>query len=356
MFHFITYTSTHPNMIQTKIKLFAGCLLIFIFTIAQKHQSSPTIDDSSITKLVRKSVADTDTPRITNNDVIYRSRSTFVVPEYKLIFFAFPKVACTEWKRMFMRMNNNPKWCKLEGHDIHKRSMNQIQILRDFAPDVATEMMISDEWTKAAIFREPKERVLSAFLDKAIKKQFVYIETCCNNLPSHDLRDECITNADKFDSFLRFVTEYPEECFNVHWEPQVEKIDSKWWPYIDHIGYQHNLLEDSKEILSMITSVNDDAETETETETSISAWDKFGGSGWGAPDENETNCENRMQSNAEADSHSFLEQNTSYHNFDAGSKMKEWYSAELEKLVEEKWAVEWSKEDVSYPEVKLFGD
>jgi hypothetical protein len=30
------------------------------------------------------------------------------------------------------------------------------------------------------------------------------------------------------------------------------------------------------------------------------------------------------------------------------------YTAELEKLVEEKWAIEWQQERVNFPKVKLF--
>ena len=137
---------------------------------------------------------------------------------------------------MFMRINGNKNWCKVRNFNLHGRKQNEIKVLHDFEPEVATAMMTSPVWTKAAIFREPKERVLSAFLDKAVKEDY-YVRKCCKNLPTDKLQQQCINNEEKFESFLYFVTEYPDECFDIHWEPQIAKIDAKWWPYIDVIGY-----------------------------------------------------------------------------------------------------------------------
>jgi hypothetical protein len=232
-------------------------------------------------------------------------------------------------------MNGNPDWCVIRNP--HKN--NKIKTLHDYPPEIATAMMTSPEWTKAAIVREPKERVLSAFLDKAVNTNY-YVKNCCKRLPDENLKKQCIDDRKKFDSFLHFVTEYPRKCFDIHWEPQTAQIDSKWWPYIDVIGYQNNLLEDSRRILKMLHSKN---RNEGEGHHQLSAWDRYGMTGWGVHGDG---CENRT--------HAFLEENTSYHNYDTGSHLLEWYTAELEKLVEEKWAIEWQQERVTFPEIKLF--
>ncbi len=253
-------------------------------------------------------------------DQIYKTRSAFVIPEYKLIFFTFPKVGCSEWKRMFMRMNGNPNWCKIKNFNVHGRLKNKIKTLSDYEPEVATMMMTSPDWVRAAIFREPKERVLSAFLDKAFNTDH-YERNCCKNLPTDDLQQQCIINQENFESFVFFVTEYPKECFNIHWEPQVAKIDPKWWPFIDIIGYQHNLQNDAKHILSTLHS--------SRVEDGLSAWDKYGVTGWGKSGEE---CDDIR-------THSFLEENSSIHNMGAGSQLLKWYTPETEKLVEKKWAI-----------------
>jgi hypothetical protein len=237
-------------------------------------------------------------------------------------------------------MNGNPDWCS--RGNIHAPERNKIMTLTDYPPEIATAMMTSPEWTKAAIFREPKERVLSAFLDKAASNKTVannfYVAHCCKRLPDENLKKQCIDNRKKFDSFLHFVTEYPKECFNAHWEAQISKIDSKWWPYIDVIGYQNHLLEDSRRILKMLYSNRDDGEGHQS-----SAWDRYGMTGWGAPGHG---CENRTKA--------FFEENTAPHERDAASHLLEWYTPELEKLVEDKWAIEWQQERVNFPEIKLF--
>jgi hypothetical protein len=96
----------------------------------------------------------------------------------------------------------------------------------------------------------------------------------------------------------------------------------------------------------MLYSNDPDRGDQVEGHDQLSAWEKYGVTGWGAPGDNE--CENRT--------HSFLEVNTSPHNFDSGSQLLEWYTAELEKLVEDKWAIEWQQERVNFPEIKLFAN
>lgn len=318
-----------------KAIFFAVCAIILVpiaLNISTLNSVAETIEKSDDANI--KSMVKVDVPEITENDLIYKTRSAFVVPEYKLIFFTFPKVACSEWKRMFMRINGNPNWCKIRGFNAHDPEKNLIKVLHDYEPEVATAMMTSPAWTKAAILREPKERVLSAFLDKAVKEDY-YVRKCCQKLPDDNLIKKCTEDEKDFESFLNFVTKYPDECFDVHWEPQIAKIDLKWWPYIDLIGYQNNLLHDSKNILKHLTSARDEEEGRT-------AWERYGEKGWGSSDE----CENRP--------HAFLEENTSTHKLDTGSKMLKWYTAKAEKIVEDKWKIEWSIDKVNFPEVHLF--
>jgi hypothetical protein len=284
-----------------------------------------------------------DHPEVLSDDIIYTkgARSTFVIPEYKLIFFTFPKVACSEWKRMFMRINGNENWCKIRNFNAHDPKLNGIKVLSDYPTEIATAMLTSPSWTRAAIVREPKERVLSAFLDKAVKerncdKGCYYITHCCNKISDEEDKEECIENGQDFKSFLTFVGKYPKKCMDVHWEAQMAKIDAKWWPYIDFIGYQNNLVEDAKTLLKTLTSTKDPIEGRT-------AWERYGKSGWG--NDNEL-CEKRP--------HAFLEENTSTHKLETGSRLHEWYTPETEEMVEKQWAIEWEQEKVQFLKVELF--
>ena len=54
---------------------------------------------------------------------------------------------------MFMRMKNNPKWCKTRGYNVHAPENNKIMTLNDFDAESAATMMSSPSWTGASIFR-----------------------------------------------------------------------------------------------------------------------------------------------------------------------------------------------------------
>lgn len=273
------------------------------------------------------------TPEVLPTDLIL-SRTAFVIPEYKLIFFTFPKVACSEWKRMFMRMNGIPEWCIIRGINAHSPKVNKIKTLQNYPIEIVSAIMTSPLWTKAAFVREPKERVLSAFLDKSVKEPWYFTKKCCEKIKNPKMSEKCTKGLKKFKSFLYFVSTYPKVCFDVHWEAQVEKIDAKWWPYIDFIGRQNNLVSDAKRLLETLTSTRDPVPNR-------SAWERYGATGWGASND----CENRT--------HGFLEENSSTHKLNTGSHLHEWYTTEDEILVEAVWAAEWSENRIDFPNINI---
>ena len=200
------------------INLIAFLALVGVLFISLNLRSELLIEENNSTAIQQTQLQSTrKTPEVLVSDVIYKhARTVFVIPEYKHIFFTFPKVASSEWKRMFMRMNGNPNWCKIRGFDAHNPKNNKISTLSDYPTEIATAMMTSPSWTRAAIVREPKERVLSAFLDKAVKEDY-YVRKCCESIPDEEDKEECKKNEKDFKSFLHFLKKYPKKCFDVHW-------------------------------------------------------------------------------------------------------------------------------------------
>lgn len=307
-------------------------IAIFPLVVLLRQTSiDPLTDDISTRDILPR--AQTKLPEVLPTDTIVSTRTSFVIPEYKLIFFTFPKVACSEWKRMFMRMDGVPEWCIVRGINAHDPKVNKIKSLKDYPTEIATAMMTSPSWTKAAFVREPKERVLSAFLDKSVKEDY-FEQKCCHKIGDSKMKQKCIDGQLDFKSFLFFVSTYPKLCFDVHWEAQVDKIDDKWWPFINFMGYQSNLVDDAKKLLETITSTRDPMKR--------SAWTRYGMNGWGS-----SNCgANRTNG--------FLEENSSSHKLETGSRLREWYTAETEELVEQLWAVEWTEKSIHFPTIKLF--
>ena len=56
-----------------------------------------------------------------------------------------------------------------------------------------------------------------------------------------------------------------ENCYSTHWAPISERMEEKYWPYINFIGSLENVAEDSHKLLER-----------------VGAWDEVGKTGWGA--------------------------------------------------------------------------
>ena len=81
-----------------KIALILVLLLSLLHTITIIPTLTKDYSDDN-TSVLRKHTAtekEKETPVVLKDDFIYGVRTSFVIPEYKLIFFAFPKVACSE--------------------------------------------------------------------------------------------------------------------------------------------------------------------------------------------------------------------------------------------------------------------
>lgn len=180
--------------------------------------------------------------------------SPIVVESHKLIFFTVPKVGCTVWKQLFRRMKHFEDWKTQEKGLPHDPFLNGLSYLNDFTVDEATVMMKSPEWTRAMMVRDPKQRLLSAFVDKSVRNDHEHIRLhCCKD-------GSCIKDAQTVAGFLRLC----RRCSDDHWRPQNDRMEAKYWPYIDSILHIETAAEDAKALLQ-----------------NIGAWDEYGATGWG---------------------------------------------------------------------------
>ena len=276
-------------------------------------------------------------PTLKRKDLVYKkSRNTVPVvnEEYNLIFFLVAKTASSEWIRFLMRLQGSENWCMPEIHDRH---VNELKFLSDYSIEEAQEMMTSPKWKRAIFVRDPKPRVLSAFLDKAVAHEDHFMnETCvvyANKTGNKGASlDYCIEEHDSFEFFLFSITTTLKK--NVHWRSIYSRVDEKWWPYMTYIGNMENLSEDAEEFLQSIHSNIDGA----------SAWDKIGRTGWS---DNERDCSNLGHS-------AFLTKKDVHHKTNAREKMLQYYTPELEEFVENHYADDYENSFFHFSDIRLY--
>lgn len=275
-------------------------------------------------------------PNLTANDLVYnfaRNTVPLVIEEYNLIFFLVAKAASSEWLRFFLRLQGSDKWCS--PGNIHDHKQNEMKYLSHYSLQEAQEMMTSPKWTRAIFVRNPKPRLLSAFLDKAIAHTTNFKYNSCQSFANvgGDL-DYCIEHHEEFEFFLYNITTRLGK--NVHWRSIYSRIDEKWWPWINYIANMENLSEDAEHFLRTIKSKID----------GVSAWDRIGKTGWS---DNERHCDSLGNS-------SFLAMKDSKHQTNARDKMRQYYTPQLERFVETHYADDFNNPYFKFSEIKLFDE
>ncbi|XP_063438934.1 carbohydrate sulfotransferase 9-like [Mytilus trossulus] len=175
-------------------------------------------------------------PRLTNQELRqikgYGTSSPIVVKKYKLIFFWNQKAGCTYWKRLLQFIQG------IKNKELHVPGRNGLTHLTQFKDSEVTEMMFDDSWIKAVFVREPRERVLSAFLEKGLN-------------PAR-MRDMCRRPAVK--SLSEFIT-LIKTCKEVHWSSQV-KLPRHLYKYT-WIGKMPDINTFTQNLLTKIGAWND---------------------------------------------------------------------------------------------------
>jgi hypothetical protein len=159
-------------------------------------------------------------------------------------------------------------------------AVNGLTYLTDYDRRKASDMLSNPSWTKAIFVRDPKERFLSAYLDKAVRHPTFLANQCCprkhqqqslgRNMksPQQSKGDEerdwwCDVERARSSpaAFLDFVRHQP--CDNSHWRPQSRRMEPKYWERIDFVGHMETVAQDAERLLRK-----------------IGAWEQYGAAGW----------------------------------------------------------------------------
>eukprot|EP00616_Rhizochromulina_sp_CCMP1243_P006700 CAMPEP_0118997614 /NCGR_PEP_ID=MMETSP1173-20130426/62049_1 /TAXON_ID=1034831 /ORGANISM="Rhizochromulina marina cf, Strain CCMP1243" /LENGTH=474 /DNA_ID=CAMNT_0006949071 /DNA_START=81 /DNA_END=1505 /DNA_ORIENTATION=+ len=240
------------------------------------------------------------------------SYHTYLSRKHKLLIATIPKVACTEFMRLAFRMNGDRNWRK-EPHFRRDRAPLWFSKL---SVSEATDILTDPTWTKAVFFRDPKRRLLSAYLDKFVQhdsysikvfqaprgtrftfEQFVKRVVVCSGTQACMVRGARQSQADG----LHVRT-------NPHWRPQVYINGmAKYLPYFNFVGSFERLENHTRALLE-----------------GLGVWEQFGASGWGKDG-----------------SLPIFHQNTASHRTGSISLLEKYYPPDLAKQVENAYRMDY---------------
>jgi hypothetical protein len=183
----------------------------------------------------------------------------YFIPEAKLIFCGIPKVGISEWIKFFRYTWGAGDYLSLSHFKSDKDEFHLAQL-----PHHKANALLKDPtWTKAVFFRDPAERLLSAYLDKIVKHAFTQ-----KYFHIGSLRDDPRPMLN-FSEFVDLISANNTDCghkrgvhycTDPHWRPQLLTcgLDSIL-PLFDFVGSFNHLPEHSRLLLER-----------------VGLWDKYG--------------------------------------------------------------------------------
>jgi hypothetical protein len=179
--------------------------------------------------------------------------SPIVLESHKLVFFTVAGAGDVTWRCLFRRMMGYRNWQNTS------RQFEDLRYLYDFNAHEATNIMNSPEYTRAMFVRDPKERLVSAYLEKVMADKGEYIgRACCAG------KKDCVKAAMNFTNFVYIA----KVCDQPFWRPQGRKMEPRFYQLLNFVGHYEHAQQDAKQLLQR-----------------IGAWDEYGRNGWGSGDQ-----------------------------------------------------------------------
>ena len=225
------------------------------------------------------------------------------------MWFLIPKAASTSVLQLLAKMTN------LEIDPLLIRGNESLALfkkLNDYPPERAYEFLTDKEWTRAIILRDPLERLLSAYLGKAVRRMkridgWYFKKQCCSMW--HHIK-QCYAHNFTFREFIVMTN----RCYDRHWRPQYELVDD--WKYINYIIDFKHLANATKRLL---LKLKDHSNVDHAENNATNIWIKYGETGWG------------FHGNA-----SVFTENT-VHSSNAVERMSSYYTPKLTSMVKKRY-------------------
>ena len=247
------------------------------------------------------------------NDKIMFQRtyaSPIVLEDYKLIFFPIQKVGCTVWKQLFRRMSGFQDW--RTGRTWGRGT--GLVYLADYDVKKASALMNDKSFIRALFVRDPKEKFLSAYLDKAVRTEYFYgkcLKACRRKASDKSI---CLKKSKDFTFFVKATR--ARGCYDSHWSPQSANIEEKYLNTLDFVGHLETSAQDARILLQK-----------------LGLWGMYGESGWG-----------KYGNESIFESLSFVKHKTATSLETDIDRLKRYYTPETEKEIEDRFSEDYRRE------------
>ena len=166
--------------------------------------------------------------------------------EYKVIFCYIPKVACSQWKRVFLALDN-----RTDVDDVHDDKHLYKFLFNDYSDEDIKVRLQS--YFKFLFVREPRERLLSTYNDKFINKIWPreMIESYKTKILERYKQDEPSCSSSEHElTFKKFIYYVSDVGFdrNPHWRSYGPLCHPCYIEY-NFIGHFEDMPEEAPYIL-----------------------------------------------------------------------------------------------------------
>ena len=168
--------------------------------------------------------------------------------KHKFMYCYVPKVACTNWKWVMLRLQGNTE---LEAGNklVH---WTKIPRLNEFSADEINKKLKS--YFKFVFVRDPLKRLVSGYRDKFMKRsvdfQHVYGKLIAKKYRSN--ANATGNGSDiTFTEFLRYVGDSDINSMNEHWKP-ISKLCNFCDIEYNFVGSFEHLSEDTEKVLRLL--------------------------------------------------------------------------------------------------------